>query len=75
MTIYKGLSHLAQNKNTRKESLSEIPLYYRKSDSKAVFLGRNSCEFRFYVCFLAALPALDVLLYAYRAEITTSASE
>ena len=46
-----------------------------KSDRKAVFLSRNSYKFQFYVCFLAALSTLDVLLYACRAEITTSASE
>ena len=40
------------------------PLYLPEMAEKAAFLGRNSNEFQFYVCFLGALLALDVFVYA-----------
>ena len=50
------VSFSAEQKHKKRNNI-RIPLYYRKSDSKAVFLGRNSCEFRFLCVFFSR--ALD----------------
>jgi hypothetical protein len=48
----KGLSHLAQNKNT-KTSKEKRPFFRPKECEKALFLGRNPFGFRFLYVFFS----------------------
>jgi len=55
--VKKGTVSFSAEQKHKKRNNIRIPLYYRKSDSKAVYLGRNSCEFRFLCVFFSR--ALD----------------
>ena len=57
-------------RNKRKTAFS-----VKKMAEEAVFWVEILANFKFYACFLGVISAFDVLLYAYHAEITPSASK
>jgi hypothetical protein len=68
-----GLSHLAQNKNT-KTSKEKRPFFRLKRCRKRSFKVEILTDFNFYTYFLAALLPSGVPSYADDGKITSSAS-